>query len=294
MSINILKGLSFRHLKSYERINSVLIITRLKHINHPGHKQKKKAVQVKYELPDEYVEEAQYPPVKPEYPPGSFSDKIDSKIAWHYYEEGLKFHSLKTIQERLTVMAYLNIQPTIDDVGATRMRYYPLWLLDRQSGTPRSKDFMQYITKTHTELVKDLPKSNSLINKNSFEKIKQATIECIKLNLLNKQKPIENLLENKETENSVQNNYTNEFVTDLFNSIINVLSTEDEYSHLKKAMYGYNVDIQGYWKRCGFRECRPRGAVKPDEDTIRFQFRDKAILQLKNDMPLGPVIHILT
>jgi hypothetical protein len=126
------------------------------HRNHPGHKPKPAAIPRKYELPDNYLEEALYPPVKPQLPPGHWPENYDPKVAWRYFSDGQKFHSLKTIQERLAVQAYMNVQQTIDDLGQVKTRYFPIFQVSAMYNSPRLLPFHQYITKTHVEAVEDL------------------------------------------------------------------------------------------------------------------------------------------
>lgn len=136
-------------LSRMSSLQSHLVQTnRLVHRNHPGFKKKPFATAVKLDLPDSYVDEAVYPPVKPKLPPGIWEKDVKPKMAWHYYNEGQKFHSLKTIQERLSVMAYLNVQQTLDDLKTRRTRYYPIYKLSAMPKTPQMVPFSQYITKT--------------------------------------------------------------------------------------------------------------------------------------------------
>jgi len=106
---------------------------------------------------------AVYPPVKPKYPSGYWpslissiepeEDKLETKLAWHYYEEGQKYHSLKTIQERLSVLGHMNCQQTLDDLKERRTRYYPIYQLSSTPRAARMLPFNQYITKTHVLVI---------------------------------------------------------------------------------------------------------------------------------------------
>lgn len=92
-----------------------------------------------------------------------------------------------------------------------------------------------------------------------------------------------------EKRNSQIEESSNQLIQKLFTSLSAALGSRDENKHLNEAQYGENVDIRAYWKRCGFKEANPRGAVYPDNDVIRFQFEDKAAFQIKCSMPLKPV-----
>jgi hypothetical protein len=310
-----------KSLLSLKRLSA--LAARLKHINHPGHKRKPLATQLKYELPDNYLDEVIYPPVKPKYPPGEWLPEDDPELAWFYFDECQKFHSLKTIQERLSVLAYLNVQQTLDDLKIRRTRYYPIFKLDSVLKTPRILPFIKYITKTNLFLVKQLPSINQIdptstdlarptkndtqisldkqINPDLYEKIKTAVVETILMNASFKQEPLVDpkpptskdafKLETLEKEQRVEAAYekSNLLIKDIFNTITSMLAAQKSNDHLVNAYYGSNVNIISYWKRCGFKEHSPRGATWPDPDVIRFQFDDVASYQIKSEKPLKPV-----
>lgn len=123
-------------------------VLRYKHRNHPGHKPPVPAYTVQLDLPDRFLDEALYPPVKPYYPPGEWPSGYDKKLAWHYWEEGEKYTRLKTIQERLSVLAYMNVQQTLDDLRQRRTKFFPIFILSTQPKAPRMSPFSSYITKT--------------------------------------------------------------------------------------------------------------------------------------------------
>lgn len=122
--------------------------SRLVHRNHPGFKKKPFATPLVQELSDTYLEEAVYPPVKPKFPPGEWLEDSAPKLAWQYHDEGQKYHSLKSIQERLSVLAYLNVQQTLDDVKKQRTKYFPIYQMSATPKTPQMLAFNQYATKT--------------------------------------------------------------------------------------------------------------------------------------------------
>lgn len=139
--------MSFQLFRHHYFSNSPKLF-RFVHRNHPGHKKPRLATPVHLQLPDTYVTEPIYPPVKPKFPPGQWSEETSPKLAWLYYNDGQKFHSLKTIQERLSVMAYLNVQQTIDTWKVRRTKYSPIYQLSAMPKTPEMLEFSQYITKT--------------------------------------------------------------------------------------------------------------------------------------------------
>jgi len=167
-------------LQRIGQVNRLLL--RHKHRNHPGHKQIPLANPVRLDLPDNYVEEANYPPVKPRMPPGEWPKDYEKSLAWHYWEEGEKFTRLKTIQERLSVLAYLNVQQTLDDLKQRRTRHYPIFRLSALPKTPRMSPFVSFITKTSLETVK----STSIVSLIEIFENYKLKLFSIFLNLLGK------------------------------------------------------------------------------------------------------------
>lgn len=304
MSFNSFKNLCLLHHNFIKCLNQI----RLKHINHPGHKKKPLTNPYIRTLPDRYLDEPNYPPVKPKFPPGEWPDSYDPKLAWLYFDEGEKFSSLKTIQERLSVLAYLNVQQTLDDIKINRTRYYPIYNISACLKSPRTLEFSQYITKTH--LIDGGSKDESVektveeINKDLFDKIKHGVKESIlinanKVNQLNEQyeAPIHQdayrpkVLEREKNEGKAILS-SNSLIKDILDRITSILSIESSGSYLLNAQYATDVSIKAYWKRCGYEEQKPRGATNPDSDVIRFQFDDIAAYQIKTDKPLRPIFRL--
>ena len=308
----------FHHLKKcHKKSVSFLNSLRFIHRNHPGHRKKPLAIKPKLDLPDRYLTEAIYPPVKPKLPPGKWSDKIEPKLAWKYFEEEQKFHSIKTIEERLSILAYSNIQQTLDDMKLKGTRWRPIHLISSLSKTPRMLPFNQYITKTDIKSTNDLPlitsgpisnekevELNKSVDSDLFEKVKQQVKENI-LIYFAKQKELKSahvtplhtdtykpdVLE-LEKNNNDQIEEGNLIIKTIMNTCVSILSTSKSNDHLLKAQYGSNVNVKAYWKRCGFKEQNPRGTDKNNKDLISFQYNDIAAYQIKCDMPLRPVRHL--
>lgn len=308
MSLQLIR---YRNLFNKDLPKLLAVSTRLAHINHPGHRKKPSAYPIKYELPDKYLDEAVYPPVKPKFPPGDWLNDADTKLAWIYFDEGQKYHSLKTIQERLSILAYLNVQQTITELKERGTRYYPIYKISSLFKTPRMLPFNQYITKTYVaSVVKNLPSisanenEKTQLNKNIdadlYEKLKYHVKESILLNFA-KQKELKayeppespetykpDIIEKEKRANEAYLK-SNSLIKDIFDTTTSILSVSESNKHLLYAQYGNNVSIKSYWKRCGFEPQKPRGAVIPDLDNIRFQYDDVASYQIKTDKPLRPV-----
>ena len=296
----------FQLIRQNQHKSIILTACRLIHRNHPGHKKVPMAVIPKLDLPDRYLPEAIYPPVKPKFPPGTWSNEADTKLAWKYFEEGQKFHSLKTIQERLSVLAYLNIQQTLSDLKARGTRWKPIYITSSLSKTPRMLPFNQYITKTDIKVVKDLssiagPKEEELIDAKLYENLKNHVKENILLyfNKENELSETQELTVHKDTykpkvieiekEDNRELKQSNDIIKIIMNSCTSILSTQEANQHLLNAQYATNANIKAYWKRCGFENRATKGIDQKDKDVIGFQFDDVASYQIKCDMPLSPV-----
>ena len=280
------------------------------HRNHPGHKKKPLAVVRKSDLPDRYLPEANYPPIKPKLPPGNWPDDVEPSQAWNYFEDGQKFHSLKTIQERLTILAYSNIQQTLSDLKVRGTRWSPIHIVSSLSKTPRMLPFNQYITKTDIKVTNDSIDGkekdvvlNKSVDKDLYDKIKNHLEENIFV-FFEKQKYLKDTHEvpvhpdaykpevlEKEKIANEKYDEVNSIIKIIMNTCSSILSTNESNKHLLNAQYGSNVNIKAYWKRCGFKEQSPRGTDKKNKDIISFQYDDVASYQIKCDMPLSRVSH---
>jgi hypothetical protein len=259
----------------------------------------------KLDLPDRYLPEANYPPVKPKLPPGVWSENVEPSLAWKYFEEGQKFHSLKSVQERMSVMAYSNIQQTLSDLKVRGTRWSPIHIVSSLSKTPRMLPFNQYITKTDIKFnsEKTAVELDKSVDSDLYEKIKNNLKENILL-YFERQNGLKDLHEIPtgaykpdviEKENLEKQKYdkSNTMIKNILNTCTSILATNESNKHLLNAQYGSNVNIKAYWKRCGFEGQSPRGAEKINKDVIKFQYDDVASYQIKCDMPLAPVNFIV-
>jgi len=179
MSFHLIRQSLLNHRSLNTRILPLLTSPhRSVHRNHPGHKKKPFATPVNLQLPDTYLPEPNYPPVKPKLPPGEWAPDATPKLAWHYFNEGQKYHSLKTIQERLSVMAYMNVQQTLDDLKTRRTRYFPIYQLSAMPKTPQMLEFSQYITKTSVEVV-DKSSEETAVSADMYEALKASVSDVI-------------------------------------------------------------------------------------------------------------------
>lgn len=144
---------SFQALQWYR-----LTLHRCKHrLNHPGvHIPHGVQYQTAHNVPDEYADHPLYPPIRPKHPPGSWGT-MDPKMAWKHFELGEKhYRHLKSVKERLTVMAYQNMMCRYDNLDVEQIDSKLIWMLSGQPRSPRSLPFYKHITRTH--VTDELPK----------------------------------------------------------------------------------------------------------------------------------------
>ena len=82
---------------------------------------------------------------------------MDPKMAWKHFELGEKhYRHLKSVKERLTVMAYQNMMCRYDNLDVEQIDSKLIWMLSGQPRSPRSLPFYKHITRTH--VTDELPK----------------------------------------------------------------------------------------------------------------------------------------
>ena len=78
-------------------------------------------------------------------------------MAWKHFEIGEKhYRYLKSVKERLTVMAYQNMMCRYDNLDVEQIDSKLIWMLSGQPRSPRSLPFYKHITRTH--VTDELPK----------------------------------------------------------------------------------------------------------------------------------------
>ena len=82
---------------------------------------------------------------------------MDSKKAWMHFELGEKhYQHLKSVKERLTVMAYQNMMCYYDELDVEQINSKLIWMLTGRPRSPRCLPFYKHITRTH--VTDELPK----------------------------------------------------------------------------------------------------------------------------------------
>src|SRR5689334_5516961 len=82
---------------------------------------------------------------------------MDPKKAWMHFELGEKYYRhLKSVKERLTIMAYQNMMCYYDKLDVEQIDSKLIWMLTGRPRSPRSLPFYKHITRTH--VTDELPK----------------------------------------------------------------------------------------------------------------------------------------
>ena len=234
---------SFRQLKS---TSSVLYFSRNKHrLNHPGVHiphgvQYKKSVT----LPDEYAEHPLYPSIRPKYPPGSWGTMDPKKPGQHFQLGEKHYRHLKSVQERLTIMAYQNMMCYYDKLDVEQIDSKLIWMLTGRSRSPRSLPFYKHITRTH--VTDELPKFYQQIDVESLlTYVKPILIERILTDEYAQKEDIsfDDMIDKGDykvpsilNEKQIQNNQTKStnLLTKITRTIVNVLA--EHKPHLREAL----------------------------------------------------------
>ena len=170
---------------------------------------------------------------------------MDSKTAWMHFELGEKhYRYLKSVQERLTIMAYQNMMCYYDEVDVEQIDSKLIWMLTGRPRSPRSLPFYKHITRTH--VTDELPKFYEQMDVESL-------LNYVKPILINRilteeyaQKddiPLENMYDNgaykvpsimNEKQLKIDQNRTTNVLTKMIRTIVNVLA--EHKPHLRQTL----------------------------------------------------------
>lgn len=282
------------------KINRLSFVQRRwKHrLNHPGvHVPQSIQYKTPYNLPDEYADHPLYPEIRPKHPPGSWGS-MESKKAWMHFELGEKhYRHLRSIKERLTVMAYQNMICRFDKLDVEQIDSKLIWMLTGRPHSPRSLPFYKYITRTH--VTDELPKFYQQIDVESLlnyvkpilidriltEEFAQKESRSLDEEIEQGQYKVSSIINEKTMKQNEQRSVN--LLTTIVRTIVNVLGEHKNY--LRKSMVGSNVPIEAWWSSNLNGQKYDRAKWHHDQNTTSFQFRDKAAVQVKTERPLRSV-----
>ncbi|VDI51372.1 small subunit ribosomal protein S30 [Mytilus galloprovincialis] len=188
---------------------------------------------------EEQDNESHYPPIKPKYPPGEWGE-MDRGIAWTWHEEGEKWKSMASVEERLSFLATKDSK-----YGSKVWKYNSI-----QTNTGLS-DYQQ--DKTKTVLINDAPEVISNIDidiENEFKDIKT----ILQDKLLEEQEYLVQHL-GKMYDPKKPEALNTKLIKSLVFDLVTVLSTK--YEHLFDLQLDPEVEIAAYWDRYGVPPIKP-------------------------------------
>ena len=214
-------------------------------------------------LSNEYNEEAEYPPIKPKYPPGQWG-KLDPKIAWKWYEKGQNMLSLADPRERLESFAGQ------DDIALRHLRLFDY---------PKSTNYKRAVTKTCT--VKGLP---------DMFQTKNVEVELLALKPLlldSLAQPNMDYSNKRKSQFPILTSSSHRTVGNMLMTLMTCLSSE--HSYLRRAQVDENVQVASFWYRDGdFAGKYVKN--KPTYDWfLKFEGRHEADFQIRTENPLSEV-----
>lgn len=180
---------------------------------------------------------------------------MDPKKAWMHFELGEKhYRHLKSVKERLTIMAYQNMMCYYDKLDVEQIDSRLIWMLEGRPRSPRSLPFYKHITRTH--VTDELPKFYEQIDVESLlNYVKPILIDRI-LTSEYAQKddiPLEDMQDKGEFKvQSIMNEkklktdqtLTTNVLTNMVRTIMNVLAEHKPY--LRKSLVCLNFNQQNF------------------------------------------------
>jgi hypothetical protein len=165
---------------------------------------------------------------------------MDSKKAWMHFELGEKYYRhLKSVKERLTVMAYQNMMCYYDELDVEQINSKLIWMLSARPRSPRSLPFYKHITRTH--VTDELPKFYEQMDVESLlNYVKPILIDRILIDeyVQKDDIPLEDLYEKgdykvpsieKEKQLKIDQKQTTNVLTRMVRTIVNVLTEHKPY-----------------------------------------------------------------
>lgn len=253
--------MSLLHRNSNTFIWYRLILSRSKHrLNHPGvHIPHGVQYRVSQNLPDEYADHPLYPAIRPKHPPGSWGS-MDSKKAWMHYELGEKHYKhLRSVKERLTIIAYQNMMCYYDKLDVEQINSKLIWMLSARPRSPRSLPFYKHITRTH--VTDELPKFYEQMDVESLlNYVKPILIDRILTEeyAQKEDQPLDEMYDKgnykipsieREKQLKIDQTRTTNVLSKMIRTIVNVLA--EHKPHLRSTLVGISIDedlLQGFFR----------------------------------------------
>jgi hypothetical protein len=212
------------------------------------------------------IQEPNYPPAKPKYPPGKWSEDIPRSIIWKKYEEEQNLLKTGDVRERLETIA-----------GTKDREMIVVSSFDR---SPRTLEYKEFITRT--KIVNSLPDLYTNVDVEAeYQTLKPYLIDAIlfeheyftrsrgKINILHCHQP---------------EYRSRRLMSNIVDTMLSVCS--HNYPHLLSAQVDNDVRVETCWKIDGFKMAN----VKNHFGRTWLQYKGTRAKQMRTDLPLPEVI----
>ena len=217
--------------------------------------------------------QVQYPPVKPQYPPGSWGS-ITPAAAWELHEEACELNDIPKARERLERMA--------------GQRVLPSWRVCSLDAFPGTLTYKQHITRTH--VIDDMPPIYGSPEMTARVAAFSEQLKPILIDLLVQEHESHFKVRTKggdsgqypDTERHTKTYPAHVLLGQIVNSFYANLASKHEY--LLRSQLDENVRVECFWFRGGYEK-----KVTMKHDRYRFQTANSASYQIRTELPLPEV-----
>ena len=218
------------------------------------------------------TEEVSYPPVKPKYPPGNWSEDIPRYMIWRHYETSQSLLEKGDVRERLEFVA--GTKPKVLTVVKSWDRF------------PRTLDYKRFITRSN--VLEGLPDAYSKTKADSEynDTVKSLLMDAI---LQEHEYAYQYMIEKgKLSPQQLPEYESSRCLVNILNTIYRVLA--HKYKHLRRAQYDNSVRLETCWRLTGFQDV---GGVQDHLGRIWMQYKGTRAHQIRTEMPLPEVNSII-
>ena len=220
----------------------------------------------------EYTDEAEYPPIKPVFPPGINWGDIPRKLAWQYHKEKEEVAQIKTAKGKIDNLA----------------KEFRTWLFPATQMQPLILDYQLSIMKT--SLKEGLPELYKQIDaSDDFEICKAKVVEAISVEqaICRERFLYKRMMSNPPAAYQITHLHVKEILNSLYFSLVG------RHAHLFNAEFDDTVKVQAFWDKYGIRRRTPKILWNrehyPVKKESRFQAAHDVDFQIRTEQPLPEV-----
>ena len=190
---------------------------------------------------NDFAAEAEYPPVKPKFPPGSWG-AMNKDFAWLWHSVQENAMNLSSVNERLNMFADTRVNAVVLDPINNHPATLPLRLYMTKTNLIPSESLSSF---THTD-------HQDYMSSEKFESLLNKVKEAIKDHLL-----LENVLVKEPLDDSSIRNNTRCVL--LFRCISEAIITffQNDFEHLQLCQYDEDALVRSFWLRFGIESKKP-------------------------------------